>query len=381
MKKLLLATTAVALSAGMASAQVSMSGSARMGIIYNNNIDSGTGSVSGADATRNNTAKLQFTSRIRLQFTMSGETDTGLAFGASVRGDQFTNANAGDTGMTAGSVFIAGEFGRLTFGDVAGGARAAVGDLYGVGLTGLGFLNEVTYLDRTFSVGAGTRENRRTSVLYQYSIEGFDFFASVGQQRRIDNSDVTTVNNAAVGVPATERAKDTLYGLGVRYSIDGLTLSAGYEASKDSFTDLATPANNSKLSASHVIIGAEYAIDNFKMKAVAGRVGGDLGTQLGAYQNLSRSHYGVSVSGEFDATTVTAFAHRTIQSSTNYGIGASYDLGGGASLMGGITRQGATKTPVAPAGYALPAGVRNGVGGFGETRSTTRADFGLNFTF
>ncbi|MGY6706278.1 porin, partial [Roseinatronobacter sp.] len=337
-----------------------------------------------------NTAKMQFTSRIRVQFTMSGETDSGLAFGASVRGDQFGAANDGNSGMTGGSVFIDGEFGRLTFGDVAGAARATVGDLYGVGLTGIGDLNEMTYLDRVFSQGSAanpvgaTNINRRTSVLYQYSIDAFTFRASVGQQRRLDDSgfNVDPVTGVATSSPATFNLKDSLYGLGVAYSMDGLTLSAGYEAGKASFNDVANPANNVKLSASHIIIGAEYSMDNFSVKAVAGRVGGDLGTILGGVTNLSRSHYGLSVSGEFDATTVTAFARRSIQSSTDYGIGASYDLGGGASLVGGISRQGARKAPIVPAGFTLPGNVNPGFGpNLTAAPSRTRADLGLNFTF
>ncbi|MCC5961225.1 MAG: porin [Rhodobacteraceae bacterium] len=375
MKKLLLASTALVMTAGAAAAQVNMSGSARMGIAYDNR--------AGDNNAAANSAKLQFTSRIRVNFTMSGETDTGLAFGASIRGDQFGAGNAGNTTMTGGSVFIDGEFGRLTFGDVAGAARATVGDVDGVGLTGVGDLNEATYLDRVFSAGGATGINRRTSVLYAYSIDAFTFRASVGQQRRQDNSGFDVVNNVAVSRPATENFKDSLYALGVSYSMDGLKLSAGYEAGKASYNDLADPSNNTKLSASHIVIGAEYEMEGFTIKAVAGRVGGDLGTILGGLTNLSRSHYGLSVSGEFDATTVTAFARRTIQSSTNYGIGASYDLGGGATLVGGISRQGATKAPVAPSGFTAPNNVDFAAFGpnLGAAPSRTRADFGLNFSF
>ena len=102
MKKLLLASTALVMTAGAAAAQVNLSGEARMGIAYDNGIANGT------VASPNNTAKLQFTSRIRVTFSMSGETDSGLAFGASIRGDQFAAGNAGNTGMTGGTVFIDG---------------------------------------------------------------------------------------------------------------------------------------------------------------------------------------------------------------------------------------------------------------------------------
>ncbi|MGP9789771.1 porin [Roseinatronobacter sp. NSM] len=357
MKKLLLASTALVMTAGAAAAQVNMSGAARMGIAYDNGIEA----RNAAGTANQNTAKLQFTSRIRVTFSMSGETDSGLAFGASIRGDQFAAGNAGNESMTGGTVFIDGAFGRLTFGDTAGAARAAVGDLYGVGLTGIGDLNEMAYLDRRQSVGAGTGINRRTAVLYQYNVDSFTFYASLGQQRRLDE---TAVRPGTALFPGTlgagQRITDELAAIGVKYTIDGFTISAGYEMAKAEFKDTVTPANNAKADANHIIIGAEYAMDNFKVKAIAGRVGGDLGTTLANTAGLRRNQYGLSVSGDFDATTVTAFINRNFET-TNYGIGASYDLGGGASLVGGISRRGSNTTT--------------------GTDNRTRADMGLNFSF
>ncbi|MEY4697508.1 MAG: hypothetical protein RIT14_1936, partial [Pseudomonadota bacterium] len=56
MKKILLATTILVGTAGFAAAEVALSGDARMGIVNN-----------GTDTT--------FSSRARVSFTMSGETD------------------------------------------------------------------------------------------------------------------------------------------------------------------------------------------------------------------------------------------------------------------------------------------------------------------
>ena len=98
MKKILIATTALTLLAGAASAEVALSGNARMGILYN-----------GEDTN--------FTGRIRVIFTMSGETDGGLSFGSSIRADQASNGNAG---AASGSVFMSGAFGTISMGDVAG---------------------------------------------------------------------------------------------------------------------------------------------------------------------------------------------------------------------------------------------------------------------
>ena len=60
---------------------------------------------------------------------------------------------------------------------------------------------------------------------------------------------------------------------------------------------------------------------------------------------VRKDQYGVSVGGTFDAVSVQAFGRRTFQDTTLYGVGASYNLGGGASLVGGVTAgSGATPT-------------------------------------
>ncbi len=140
MKKVLLATTALVLSAGFAAADVSVGGDGRMGIIGGGTDDTATTGVDETD--------LAFTSRIRISFSASGETDAGLSFGGSVRVD---NASSDDqaTGGTEGSVFVEGTFGKISMGDVSGAPEAAVGDLSGVGLTGLGDCNELTYLSNS----------------------------------------------------------------------------------------------------------------------------------------------------------------------------------------------------------------------------------------
>ncbi len=143
MKNTLLASTALVLSVGAAAAadftmadtghdhSITLSGDARMGIIYNRVEICTEGCVfSDYDA--------RFTSRARVEFTGSGETDGGLGFGFSFRAD-----NAGDAADgTGGSVFISQGGHTLAMGDVDSAAKAAVGDVSGVGLTGLGDYNE-----------------------------------------------------------------------------------------------------------------------------------------------------------------------------------------------------------------------------------------------
>ncbi len=334
MKKLLLTTTALALSAGVAAADVTLSGDARMGLIYN-----------GDD--------VQLTSRARVTFTLTGETDGGLAFGASFRADN-AGAAAGNTRMTAGNVFISGDFGRLSMGDVAGAARAAVGDLHMTSLTGLGDLNEVTYLDRiTQGADRLTAFDRRTAALYSYSIDGLSLFASVSQNNVLRGPGTAATGLGPVGVAAGETYREWQAAVGASYTLDGFTGAIGYEYGRASLTGF------DAVTAKHIVGSAQYSMDGITVKGFAGRASGDLGDLLVALDGR-RTQYGLSATGTFDAVTVSAFGYRNFFT-TDYGIGASYDLGGGASFRGGIARSGSN------AGAGIEA--------------NTVADIGVAFTF
>lgn len=280
MKKLLLASTALVASAGIAAADVTLSGDGRMGITYMENAPQ----------------ELAFTSRARVTFTLSGQTDAGLAFGGSFRADNAGNAAGG----TAGSVFISGDFGRITMGDTNGAAQFVVGNIDGVGLTGLGDLNDNTYL--------GNPGGQRPIARYDINVSGFTFAASH-----------TNPGSAAADV----------FALGVGYSTDMFSVGLGYEKVSGG--------------ADHVIVGASGTFEGVTVRA-------DYGTLSGA----ANDQYGVSVSGSFDAVSATAFYQRDFGGGNNYGLGASYSLGGGASFVAGIVRDGA---------------------------SNLRADAGLSFSF
>ena len=312
MKKLLLASTALAFSAGVAAAEVSVVGDARMGITYD-------------DAQVNEWA---FNQRIRIRFNASGTTDTGLTFGGWVRMQDAVPAALGrvgsigalSTGQNISSgghnVFIAGAFGRLAMGDVAGAVQSAVGDLPGVGLTGLGFNNENAFFQRDF--GGGLAAAGGPNALYTYSMAGFTVSASISQ-----------INLGG-----------EVYGIGVRYSADGLTVGAGFEV-----FDSAAPNPN------HIAVGAAYDFGVAEVKATYGRVNSNAGT-------ARRDQFGVGFSTTFDATTITGYARRDFGRNDNFGLGASYNLGGGASLVGGITYEDRFQAP-----------------------SRTRADFGVSMSF
>jgi len=271
MKKVLLATSILAASAGFAAAEVAVSGSARMGLIYD-----------GDDT--------YFSSRVRIDFTASGETDGGLSFGASMRADQFGgNSNGAPFGNSEltnddSTVYISGAFGKLTFGDVDSAAQALVGQVSAVGFTDLGSYNEVGYFGN----------NPKTAMLYEYSTGALTFALGAGQ----------------LGSDA--------YSVAVKYSTDAFSVALGYEDEGFGFDDqtlsLGGTATFGAATVKAVVLDSDHSSD---------------------------TDFALSVDYVAGAATVTAFyaSHSDIYAGKNgeyVGIGASYDLGGGAAVKGGI---------------------------------------------
>ena len=297
MKKLLIATTALVATAGVAAAEVKVSGNARMGVVYDN-------------------SELNFSSRVRVVFTMSGETDGGLSFGATIRAD---NASAGNTG-NAGSVFISGAFGKLEMGDVLGAAEAVVGNLPEIGFQDISAAGN----DMTYITGDGARLAASNPLaLYTYTTGGLTFALSM--------------NDGKVGATAAADTQD--YALGVKYAFGDYSVSLGYEVSD--------PAG-AAAAARHVILGGSAKFGTTTVNAIYGEGSGTIN---------GFKQYGLGVTSTFDAITVKAFYKQTKTGAVkrdDYGVGAAYSLGGGATVEGGIAK---------------------------TTGSKTRADLGLKFTF
>lgn len=281
MKKILLATTLLAGTAGFAAAEVTLSGDGRMGVVY----------------TEGAANEVAFSTRARVQFNLSGTTDGGLEFGGSFRAHESVGAENG----TDGSVFISGAFGKLTMGEVDSAANVAVGQLAGVGYTGLGDLNEIGYLT------SGDDQQ----ALYEYSASGFTGYLSLGQPGNASDE----------------------YSLAAKYATDMFTVALGYE---DNSVNTRVSASASGTFSGVTVMGLYSTIDT----------AGDPAT------------YGLSAVYTMDALSVTAFyrvAERGVAAGEDVfsGIGASYDLGGGAAVTGGIVNNGITGTASADVGVTF----------------------------
>ncbi len=335
MKKILLATTMLASVAGYAAADVAVSGDARMGVV----------------STEGNSI---FESRMRIKFSGTGTTDGGLAFGGSFRAADANGANDG----TKGSVFISGAFGKISMGDVDSGDEAAVGQLSSVGYEGLGSTNSISYAADGGAVGltdswieVGNGEGAK--VLYTYSAGALTLNASSGQ---LTNNEYYSSQSYGVGAAYTTGALTLAVGYGSNELTGYINYDGGYEGSV-SLTDISASVayvmGDTTVKAIYQDKEAEISYDNWT---------GNLGDAVSM---------GASVDHKMDALTLTAFAITTEFSSdfenfdvslNRYGVGASYDLGGGASFK---------------AGWAEVEALSNDY----EVASQSAFDAGVNFSF
>ena len=293
MKKVLFATSALVLTAGVAAAEVAVSGDGRMGVIYDGN-----------DA--------QFSSRARVLFTLTGESDAGLSFGGSFRVDQenyssndFRSASKG----TAGVVWISGTYGKLSMGDTESASEKAIGDLYEVGYTDGAFADDVEEIN--YLTGDGANLDQGANILYEYTINNISLYASASDG----------VDNAWYTIPGTDGAdavdSKTAYSLAGKYDGGNWWAALGYAKQGD---------------ASEISLGAEGKFNNFAVKGI-----------YVSYDDTARDYTaGIAASYQADAVLVEGFYRKDKydvvgeDSYDSFGIGADYDLGGGAVLAGGI---------------------------------------------
>jgi outer membrane protein OmpU len=144
-------------------------------------------------------------------------------------------------------------------------------------------------------IATGFNEN----ALYQYSAGDFTGFVSVGQPE--DNLQT--------------------YSVAARYSTDMLTAALGYEYREDEATQ--------------VIGSVSGTFADVTVKAIYGSISGKGNV-------LDTTQYGIGAGYAMDALSIDAFYRKTeldtASDVNSYGVGAAYDLGGGAAVEGGVAR-------------------------------------------
>ncbi|MDE3121997.1 MAG: porin [Paracoccaceae bacterium] len=283
MKKLLIATTALTLVAGAAAADVTVAGSGYFGLKY--------------DGTAGRTTTL--IDRTQLDFNMSKATDSGLKFHGHIRIRENDRQSIGVTGQGIGGGSVGVTAGGLdvTVGNVSDAIDAMA--LYynsEIGICGCGgeVLNNGNFIGSS-SQGAGN-----SGVLVTYTMGSFTVRASLQQpQGQVQNA-------------KNETAISALYKAGA------LSVEGGYY-------------DNQATGDKGYTVVAEYAIGKSNVGLAYGH------SKLAASGNTV-TLYGNTKMG---ATTLSAFVSNDSKGTnkTNYGIGAKYDLGSGAAMVGSVRKQ------------------------------------------
>lgn len=372
MRSPILVAAVFCMSGAGASAEISLSGDARLGIGYgieNNGevrlepdrtamIDIGGAPVEVDTRLGAPADELRALSRVRFTFSGVGESDSGITFGASIRADNARGGQGGAGGQTAGRVFVSGAWGMLSYGDIDGADHRRVGEpIANVSLTGLGDFNQLPFL----SNGGGSDNDELQfladpdalpTVRYDYDIAGFGLSVSA-------NRDLDSVG-AGLGY-VLELDRGTLsFGLGY-YDFTGFTSDIAYYGAVE------VPDGRQWSAGLQGAFGAaRFGIGYAGMRA------GDLG-------ELDVVTGGAGFVG--GAWSVFGYYSRVVDGTKRFGealdgrdsLGASvqYDLGGGASVNMGVARSYGADAVGEPAATGFKPAVA----------ATTIADFGIRMTF
>lgn len=354
MKSVLLATTALVAFAGAAAAEITFDGDARIGMRYDESLVDGVYDDDGelVGLTEGDSESWNVVSRARIRFTMTGETDSGLSFGARFRANEVDRISGGSNfSNTDGEVWIEGAYGRLTAGDIDSALESAVGDLPEIGVSGLNYYNEFQYTTSDYDTEFGDEFNN-AGLLYEYKFGDASIYASF--------------MDGYVGTTAEEIDGDA-WALGVGYTLGDYTFGLGYESANvfidpviwtalaqsrddsadvdfddvdDFIVDAVSDNDNSTWGISG---GTSWAGVTFKAIYLSTSVDGEAGTSF--VDDYDVAQYGIGAEYEMANGIGLAGFYRKIDGddiddianeADMYGIGASYDLGGGATLKGGI---------------------------------------------
>jgi len=324
MKKVLIASTALVATAGVAAAEINMGGYVRAGVVYDQSLDN----TANARQTR-------YETRYRLNIDPSATTDAGVRFSARARIQSNDNADGSVSGAAVSAPRFSAEAGglRIDAGN-AGGAIDNMPGYYGFepGLTNFaGQYSGVSYSFSEFSSGGG---NIDPTVYARYATGAFAGAFSYQQQRA--DADPNTDNE----FQRTE--------LHLAYTFGDFTAAVGYGSTSDA-------ANGDS---DMYLLTAEYSAGAF---TVGGLVGSESFDNDATDAANGGTFYGLS--GSYDVSPALTIGAsygdgNGDQDTQQFGLGAIYSLGGGVTIRGGV---GSTKV--------------------GDGDSNTTADLGVRFNF
>ena len=296
MKKILIATTALVGTAGMAAAELNISGSARMGIAYvEDRVD-----AAGRDA------ELRIEQRMRVNFTGIAETDGGVKFEARFRleaNEDIDNSISGRGPGAAGFAVSAGGF-RLDVGNVSDVIDSGdVVDYYGYGVGFTAFLEYNAPVSGIPAGGFGAGDQSATTIKLRYTAGDLTVAASYSNDE--DATDAVTFNDVEE------------WQIGLGYNFGNYSAGIAFGSEDDAGTD------------------TDFWVATF---------GGSLGAFDFAIQvadSDAMDDVSVGISGNYEVSAATSIRFVVADggddaNDTAYGIGFRHSLGGGVTLAGGV---------------------------------------------
>ena len=161
------------------------------------------------------------------------------------------------------------------------------------------------------------------AALYEFSTGAVTVYASVTNP---GYEGETKVNNSTV------KLDGIAYAIGAVYSADGYKAAIGYE-------NLTVTIGGTDYSATQTVIGGDATFGAVTVKARYGVANGD-----DAAQGRGLTQYALSATYAADAMSATIYTRNVTADTAStldvqtMGLGASYDLGGGAKVVGGVAR-------------------------------------------
>ncbi|SOB95057.1 porin [Rhodobacter maris] len=307
MKKLLIASTALVLTAGAAAADISISGYGRFGLGYTS---ADVNPMGGAAST-------WVEQRLRLNIVASTTSDMGVEFGAKMR-MQYDDSNTMVAGNRA-QFFVSYEGFYAQVGNITTALDEDTAGLFyatEIGLTDTGFGDSRSDF---FAYESKAGNGNKVGVYGKYTISGVTLEAS------FINPDHYDLNGVVAGSVANDKTETSFV---ASYEGGPITVAAG------------ATWNGAGIDGNDVwYLGGKYAFnDAFSAGLTYINEGESALVDLGSTTSI----YGTYTVGAMGVTAYVAqidnYDTAAPKSDTSFGIGASYDLGGGVKLLGAVHR-------------------------------------------
>ncbi len=258
MKKLLISTTALVAVAGIANAEVTLTGTAEAGI---------------AQGTNKNTDSLGYHSNFEVFFRGVGTTDSGFQFGATIDLDEAASTKKNGPA----SVFISSTgFGTLTMGDTDGAFDRSLDEVGMLTLINDDHTTHAGYNGNGGTDGSGSPSGNDQILRYDRQFGIFEIAVSWEFANGEDTNAGWGIGGAldfgggerssfGVGLGLQSAGEDFLYGLSATAKFSGVDLVFNYST---------TPKGEAAAGGTHIGLGVGYTINDFAVSFNYGTYGG-----------------------------------------------------------------------------------------------------------